>query len=115
APSVQFTQFHPLKGKFGWWLQQNAGMAFNKSKNEAGNIEQTSTIRSVFAELTPGLYYAAGERQQWLLTATVGSLFFNHQWNDPGDFTSTAFGTSLFQNFVFGFAYVFRKGEKKEK
>lgn len=113
APTVQFTQLHPLKGNLGWWLQQSVGMGLYRTKQVNASAEQTSSSTSVFAALTPGVYYAAGERKQWLLTASVGHLNVSHTWQGQSDFTTTAIGTSLFRSFQFGFAYVLGSGGQR--
>lgn len=63
APAVQFTQFHPIKGAFGWWLQQEIGARFANTKNSNGTDEVTSKSTTVFTNITPGLYYAVGEKK----------------------------------------------------
>jgi hypothetical protein len=108
SPSVNLTQYHPIKGNFGWWLQQRVGAGFYNSNQVNGSTEVKNKSNSVFANITPGIYYAAGEKKQWLLQASVGGL--------GGSFTKTdeseAWGvyTNLFQYYQFGFAYIFRKG-----
>ncbi len=108
APSVLFTQYHPLKGNFGWLLQENVGVGISSSRNENGNVVVKNNSTSVFGGMSPGVYYAAGEKKQWLLQATVGNVGLAYSKNSQ-DFENWSFNTSLFQYYRFGFAYVFRK------
>ena len=109
APSVNFTQYHPLKGNFGWFLQEFAGMGFYSTKSHNGSTTVKAKSTSVFAGLTPGIYYAAGEKKNWLLTANVGSLGASYLKQSNADYETWSVNTSLFQSYRFGFAYIFRK------
>jgi hypothetical protein len=110
APSVNFNQYHNLKGNFGWFLQEYAGMGFYSVKNFNGTDTQKSNTVSVFAGLTPGIYYTVGEKKNWLLTANVGSLGASYSKQSNADYETWNVNTSLFQSYRFGFAYIFRKG-----
>lgn len=110
APAVNFTQYHPLKGNFGWFLQEFAGMGFYSTKSDNGTETQEANSTSVFAGLTPGIYYAAGEKKNWLITANVGSLGAAYAKQSNADYETWTVNTSLFQSYRFGFAYIFRKG-----
>jgi hypothetical protein len=109
APTVNLTQYHPLKGNFGWFLQEYVGMGFYSVKNFSGTDTQKSNSVSVFAGLTPGIYYSAGEKKNWLLTANVGSVGASYSKQSNADYKTWTVNMSLFQSFRFGFAYVFRK------
>jgi hypothetical protein len=107
APSVSLTQYHPLKGNFGWWLQERAGVAFYNNKQTNGSTDTKSKYTSVVGNITPGVYYAAGSAQQWLLHASVGGL--GGSFAKSGGSESWGIYTNLFQYYQVGFAYVFRK------
>lgn len=110
APSVNFTQYHPLKGNFGWFLQEFAGMGFYSTKADNGTNTVIANTTSVFAGFTPGIYYAAGGKKNWLITANVGSLGAAYAKQSNADYETWSVNTSLFQSYRFGFAYVFGKG-----
>jgi len=107
GPAIQFTQFHPIKGAFGWWLQQEVGARFANNKNSNGTDEVTSKSTTVFTNVTPGIYYAVGEKRNWLLTTSVGGLYANYSGSNGAD--NWGVGTNLFQFYRFGFAYVFKR------
>jgi hypothetical protein len=69
-------------------------------------VKNTST--SVFANITPGVYYATGDKKQWLLHASVGSL--GGSYSNSNDNENWGVYTNLFQYYQLGFAYIFRKG-----
>jgi len=108
GPSVQFTQYHPLKGNFGWLLQEAVGYGYSKNRNESGNVETSGSNSSISGTVSPGVYFAAGDKKQWLLQATVGNVGLVYSKNSE-DFENWSFSTSLFQYYRFGFAYIFRK------
>lgn len=107
APSINFTQYYPIKGSFGWWLQEDAGVRFSNSRNVSQGTEQKSDATTVFANVTPGLFYAIGEKKNWLLTTSVGGIGGSYSGSNGVD--TWSFGTSLFQYYRFGFAYIFKK------
>jgi hypothetical protein len=109
APSINFTQYHPLKGNFGWFLQEYVGMGFYQSKADNGTITQKASSTAVFGGLTPGIYFTAGEKKNWLLMANVGSLGAGYSKQSNADYETWSVNTSLFQSYRFGFAYIFRK------
>jgi hypothetical protein len=107
GPAINFTQYHPIKGAFGWWLQQEAGARFSNNRNTGPAGEQKSDDTRVFVNVTPGLFYAIGEKQNWLLTASVGGIGGSYSGSNGVD--SWGFGTNIFQYYRFGFAYIFKK------
>ncbi len=109
APSINFTQYHPLKGNFGWSLQEFVGMGFYQNKSTSGANTQKFSSTSVFGGITPGIYYAIGEKKNWLLTADVGSLGASYSKQSNADYETWSLNMSLFQSYRFGFAYIFRK------
>jgi hypothetical protein len=108
SPSISFTQYHPIKGQFGWWLQEKIGAGFYSLKNISNGNEVKNTSTSVFANITPGVYYAAGDKKQWLLHASVGGLGGSYTTSNNNE--SWGVNTNLFQYYQLGFAYIFRKG-----
>ena len=109
SPSVNFNQYHPLKGNFGWVLQEYVGATFFSSKNSNGSTTVRSNSTGVVAGIIPGLYYMAGEKKNWLLQANVGGLGASYSKFNNTDHSSLNFNANLFQSYRFGFAYVFRK------
>ncbi len=109
APNIGFNQFHPIKGNFGWVLQEYAGASFHSNTSKNGS--ETTKIKgtSVFAGITPGLYYVVGERKNWLLQANVGNLGGSYYKQSNADYSTWSFHTNLFQSYRFGFAYIFKK------
>jgi hypothetical protein len=107
GPAINFTQYHPIKGAFGWWLQEELGARFSSSKNVSSGNEQTTDATTVALNVTPGLYFTIGEKKNWLLQASVGGIGGSYSGSNGVD--SWGFGTSLFQYYRFGFAYIFRK------
>jgi hypothetical protein len=57
--------------------------------------------------ITPGVYYAAGSKQQWLLHTSVGGL--GGAYSKNGDNENWGVYTNLFEYYQLGFAYIFRK------
>jgi hypothetical protein len=108
SPSINLTQYHALKGNFGWWLMQRVGVGFYNSKQVTGENEFKSDFTTIFANISPGLYYATGEKKQWLLQASVGGL--GGSFSSSNGTESWGVYTNLFQYYQFGFAYIFRKG-----
>ncbi len=108
SPSVSLSQYHPLKGNFGWWLQEKVGAGFYNSKQVNGSNEIKNESTSFFANITPGIFYAAGDKKQWLLHASVGGV--GGSFSNSNDSESWGVYTNLFQYYQLGFAYVFRKG-----
>ncbi len=108
GPSIIFTQYHPLKGNFGWLLNQYVRFGYSTNKNTNNSIEEKSSITSLSGGIMPGIYYVAGDKKNWLLQATFGDLSANQTW-ESNDRTSFNIGTSFFQYYNFGFAYIFNK------
>jgi len=108
GPSVQFTQYFPLKGNFGWLLQEAVGYGYFKSRSENGNVITRVSSSSISGIVSPGVYFAAGNKKQWLLQATFGNVGLVYSKNSE-DLENLSFSTSLFQHYRFGFAYIFRK------
>ena len=109
APHVSISQFHPIKGNFGWMLQEYAGASFQSSASRNGTDTVKTNGTAVFAGITPGLYYAVGERKNWLLQVNVGNLGGSYYKQSNADYSTWSFNTNLFQSYRFGFAYIFRK------
>ncbi|HSC55341.1 MAG TPA: hypothetical protein VLC98_17035 [Phnomibacter sp.] len=106
TPGINFTQYFPLKGGFGWWLQEGAGVGFSTSKYPGASSVKKSEYTYGFVHVTPGLYYAIGEKKNWLLQASVGEVYASYSGRD--DYESWVFDTNFFQKYRFGFAYVFK-------
>lgn len=109
APQVGFSQFHPIKGNFGWVLQEYVGASFQSNTSQNGSETNKVNGTSVFAGITPGLYYVVGEKKNWLLQANVGNLGGSYYKQSNADYSTWNFNTNLFQSYRFGFAYIFRK------
>jgi hypothetical protein len=109
APAINFTQYHPIKGNFGWLLQEYAGVGLNSTKITNGTDIQKGNSTSVFAGITPGIYYAVGEKRNWLLQANVGNLGASYNKQSNADNSTFSVHTNLFQSYRFGFAYIFGK------
>ena len=107
GPALNFTQYHPIKGAFGWWLAEEVGARFINSKFVSGGNEQTSDATTVSLNVTPGLYYTLGEKKNWLVQASVGGI--GASYSEGNGVENWGFGTSLFQYYRFGFGYIFRK------
>lgn len=109
APAINFTQYHPIKGNFGWLLQEYAGVGLSSSKNDNGTVTQKVNGTSVFAGITPGLYYAVGEKKNWLLQANIGNLGASYYKQSNADYSTFNVNMDLFQSYRFGFAHIFGK------
>ena len=107
APMLNFTQYYPIKGNFGWWLNEGVGMSFSNSKSLSNGTESKSKGTSVFATVDPGLYYMVGANKQWMLHGSVGGI--GGYYRDANGSTSWGINMRLFTYYQFGFAYVFKK------
>ncbi|TAD81624.1 MAG: hypothetical protein EAY75_17445, partial [Bacteroidetes bacterium] len=79
------------------------GFSQFKNTNSTNSVKTIST--TVFGGITPGIYYAIGEKKNWLLTANVGNLGVRYSKGSNNE--GWAVNTSLFQSYQFGFAYIF--------
>lgn len=115
SPSIQFTQYFPLKNRFGWHLRESAGYTYNKNKSTGGGVVSAYSNQGFSLNVLPGIHYVAGEKQNWLLHANVGGIGMNYMQqkhnNGSVSFKTDQLGFRLtaFQSFQFGFAYIFRK------
>lgn len=111
SPTLQLTQWHPIKERLGWLLQQYAGFGIIDHRVRGTSINNFTDYQ-VFGGVTPALYYAVGAREQWLLTGSLGGFNVAHGWtNQTNQETQkrTSVGLSLFQSFQFGFVYKISK------
>lgn len=107
SPSLQLTQWHPIKDRLGWLLQQYAGFGI-VDHSVRGTSINNFTDYQFFGGVTPALYYVVGTREQWILTASLGGFNIAHGWTKQTNQENqrrTSVGLSIFQSFQFGFMY----------
>lgn len=110
SPEFQLNQYHPIKGKLGWYLSEYIGSNFSSSVTEdvASGQKTESNYTTVYLGITPGMYFSPDAASRWLLFASLGgaNVSYGIRKGDSGNWSAQL---SLFQRFEFGFVYAIRK------
>lgn len=111
VPSVNFTQYHPVKGRWGWYLQEGVGAGFQTTTNTNSVGDKVkSTAVLVSGGVRPGVYIMPGDASRWLLFGSVGGADVSYRDQKDGP-TNWSFNLNLFRYYQFGFALLINKRE----